>query len=144
MSADRYWLGNRHPQPADTTGHGQPGYHGPKLSRRVMNRAMNCRAKKALRVLFGIFCSRQTPVKYKPVASPGTSGGNTGIHISNRQQDRFRPQGDSDVMMKQSFTPTEHVSTNSGIAPARNIRSWVAYVPITFIALLGSMVIWRA
>ena len=46
--------------------------------------------------------------------------------------------------MKRSVTPTEHVSANPGIAPSRNIRPWVAYIPIAIVALVGLVVIWRA
>jgi len=47
-------------------------------------------------------------------------------------------------MMKRSFTPTEQLSANPGVAPARQIRPWVAYIPIALVALVGLMVTWHA
>ena len=47
-------------------------------------------------------------------------------------------------MMNRSITPPEYVQVNPGNAPARNTHSWMSYIPIAIVALIGVMVTWHA
>ena len=46
--------------------------------------------------------------------------------------------------MNRSFTPPEQVQANHGNVPASNTHSWISYIPIAIVALIGVLVTWHA
>jgi signal transduction histidine kinase len=46
--------------------------------------------------------------------------------------------------MNRSFTPPEQVQANPGNVPASNTHSWISYIPIAIVALMGVLVTWHA
>jgi len=46
--------------------------------------------------------------------------------------------------MNRSFDLPEHVQANPGNVPARNTHSWISYIPIAIVALIGVLVTWQA
>ena len=49
-----------------------------------------------------------------------------------------------DTIMNRSFTPPEQVQANPGNVPASNTHSWMSYIPIAIVALIGVLVTWHA
>jgi len=48
------------------------------------------------------------------------------------------------AIMNPGANPPEHVRANPGSAPARNMHSWLAYVPLALVALIGVLLTWYA
>jgi signal transduction histidine kinase len=46
--------------------------------------------------------------------------------------------------MNRSLDPPEQVQANHGNVPARNTHSWISYIPIAIVALIGVLVTWHA